>query len=119
MKNKKDREKVSIHNLIDEMFKEIDANEDDRISFEEFKRWANQNMTPGLVTWIWELVPKEKKTNEASISPSLLTAAEKSIESPSEISPSEKRSSIWTSRRATIASLTSCNALFYFCFRNS
>jgi Ca2+-binding EF-hand superfamily protein len=90
-----------VHRTIDDMFKAADVNEDDRVSFEEFKQWAQENMTPGLVSWILELAPKGKPSNSHSES------LKKGI-----ADGDGAGASIWRSRTATIASLTHCKKRF-------
>lgn len=62
-------EKTTIHELVDKMFKDIDNNSDDKVSLKEFSDWSHQNMAPGLVTWIWEIMPREKSFNTDVLSP--------------------------------------------------
>src|SRR4051794_9557955 len=63
------------------LINQADENRDSLISFEEFRKWANkvcchcidfqflvrtaQNMTPGLVSWVFEFQPKELEPNTA------------------------------------------------------
>jgi hypothetical protein len=62
-------DKLTIHGAIDKMFEQVDVNEDDKVSFKEFSQWCYQNMTPGLVTWIWEIMPREKSLDTNVPSP--------------------------------------------------
>jgi hypothetical protein len=62
-------EKTTIHEVVDKMFKDIDNNADDKVSLKEFSEWSYQNMAPGLVTWIWEIMPREKNLNTDVLSP--------------------------------------------------
>ena len=89
----------NVHEAIDQLYKTMDLNQDDQISFDEFKTWAEENMTPGLISWIWELAPREKNTYMISSSSENL---KKGV--------AGEGVSIWRSRTATIASITNCKS---------
>ncbi len=85
----KAEDKVTIHEAIDNMFEQVDANEDDKVSFKEFSEWCYKNMTPGLVTWIWEIMPREKSKETGNLSPRNKRSKSPSFE-------------IWSSKKSSI-----------------